>query len=179
MHDRYETSSRGDDCRCRKGAKCASCMGLTQPERSEAPEDARSPFAVKEALERVVRHPSRTREHEEARAFARETLACLSAADQPGSSADAPCCPIPGHQHGRRAGSDGQVAARPATRVDDVVIFAGGASRELTADELRRLDAGEDVRLDPRSGRRTLLVGESLPSMTTGELIFAFEGYVD
>lgn len=49
----------------------------------------------------------------------------------------------------------------PATRVDDVVIFDDGTSRALTEDELRRLNAGEDVRLDPRSGQRTPLVGES------------------
>jgi hypothetical protein len=49
---------------------------------------------------------------------------------------------------------------RPAIRIDDHVIFPDGTSRALTADEIRRLDSGEEVRLDPRSGHRTRLLGE-------------------
>lgn len=52
------------------------------------------------------------------------------------------------------------MANRPAVRVDAVVLFADGTSRELTDDELARLDAGQRVTVDPRSGRRTPLVGE-------------------
>jgi hypothetical protein len=58
------------------------------------------------------------------------------------------------------AGSGRCCDARPAMRVDDVVIFSDGTSRRLTPDELRRLNAGEDVRVNPRSGRPTPLVGE-------------------
>lgn len=50
---------------------------------------------------------------------------------------------------------------QPATLVDGVVIFQGGASRPLNKTELSRLEAGEPVTADPRSGRRTPLAGET------------------
>lgn len=59
---------------------------------------------------------------------------------------------------------------RPATRVDNVVIFQGGTSRLLSKAELRRLDAGEQLRIDPRSGARTPLVGESRHAEATEEV---------
>ena len=48
---------------------------------------------------------------------------------------------------------------RPATRVGDVVIFEGGYSRKLSKQELRRLDVGETVTVDPRSAHWTEPIG--------------------
>lgn len=47
-------------------------------------------------------------------------------------------------------------------RVDDLVIFWDGTSRKLTKDEIRRLDAGEIVFADPRSGLFTPSIGDVL-----------------
>lgn len=52
---------------------------------------------------------------------------------------------------------------RPIVRVDGCLLFPDGTSRPATDDENRRMNAGEEVLIDPRSGHRTRLVGDEYP----------------
>ena len=49
---------------------------------------------------------------------------------------------------------------RPATLVGDTLIMPDGSSRQVTAEERAALDAGEEIVVDPRSGKYTRKIGE-------------------